>query len=43
MYKQLSQYSNLFINTENWKLYMVKDGQMVEVNDGEVIIYRYSR
>ena len=43
MYKQLDEYINLFINTENWKLYVFRDGEMVEVNDGEIIIYRYNR
>ena len=33
MYKKLPYYDNLFINTENWKLYHLHDGEMVEIGD----------
>ena len=28
MYKKLPKYDNLYINTDNWKLYRVIDGKM---------------
>jgi len=45
MYKKLPHYENVFINTENWKLYHVQDGEMVEIDDGQAIFYtvRYAK
>jgi len=45
MYKKLPHYDNVFINTENWKLYHVQDGEMVELDDGQAIFYtvRYAK
>lgn len=40
MYKKLPHYHNLFINLNDMKLYMVKDGEMVEVDDGQAIFFK---
>ena len=40
MYKKLPHYHNLFINLNHMKLYMVKDGEMVEVDDGQAIFFK---
>ena len=39
MYKKLPHYDNVFINTEDWKLYMLQDNRMVEIDDGQAIFY----
>ena len=39
MFKKLQNYDNLFINTEDWKLYYLIENRMVEVDDGQAIFY----
>ena len=39
MYKKLPHYDNVFVNTEDWKLYMLQDNRMVEIDDGQAIFY----
>ena len=43
MYKKLPHYDNVFINTENEKLYRLQDGEMVELYIEHAIIYQHGQ